>query len=102
MKISFNGLSTKEFEVTQINGINVPEGMEYVLVNEVLKVKLRGLTGLINTIKPEDITATIDFTDKEAGTFTYKPVITINGESYVSVGAVGSYSISATLREAEE
>lgn len=102
VKISFNGLSTKEFEVTQINGINVPEGMEYVLVNEVLKVKLRGLTGLINTIKPEDITATIDFTDKEAGTFTYKPVITINGESYVSVGAVGSYSISATLREAEE
>ena len=102
VKISFNGLSSKEFEVTQINGINVPEGMEYVLVNEVLKVKLRGLTGLINTIKPEDITATIDFTDKEAGTFTYKPVITINGESYVSVGAVGSYSISATLREAEE
>lgn len=102
VKITFNGLTTKEFEVTQIKGINVPEGMEYVLVNEVLKVKLRGLTGLINSIKPEDITATIDFTDKEAGTFTYKPVITIDGESYVSVGAVGSYSISATLRVPEE
>lgn len=102
VKITFNGLSTKEFEVTQIRGINVPEGMEYVLVNEKLKVKLRGLTGLINSIQPEDITATIDFTDKEAGTFTYKPVITISGDGYESVGAVGSYSISATLRTVED
>lgn len=102
VNITFNGLTTKEFEVTQIKGVNVPEGMEYVLVNEVLKVKLRGLTGLINSIDPEDITATIDFTDKEAGTFTYKPVISIEGETYDSVGAVGSYSISATLRIAEE
>lgn len=96
--VTFNGLSTKEFEVTQIKGINVPEGMEYVLVNEVLKVKLRGLTGLINSIEPEDITATIDFSGKEAGTFTYKPVITIDGEEYASIGPVGSYSISATLQ----
>lgn len=102
VKIQFNGLSTKEFEVTNIKGINVPEGLEYVLVNEVLKVKLRGLTSLINTIQPENISITIDFSGKEAGTFTFKPLITIEGEGYSSVGAVGSYSISATLRVPEE
>lgn len=100
--IKFKGLSTREFEVTNIRGINVPEGLEYVLVNEVLKVKLRGPTNLINSIEPENITVTIDFTNQEMGTFTFKPVITIAGDAYESVGAVGTYSISATLREAEE
>ena len=99
--IKFKGLSIKEFDVTNITGINVPEGLEYVLVNEVLKVRLRGFTSVINNIDPEDISITIDFSGKEAGTFTFKPTITVSGEAFSSVGAVGSYSISATLRQPE-
>lgn len=100
--ITFNGLSTRDVEITQISGINVPEGMEYVLVNEKLKVKLRGPSSLIKTVDPENISAVIDFADKEAGTFTYKPVLTIAGEGFEAIGAVGSYSISATLQPIEE
>ena len=31
-------------------------------------------------------------------TFTIKPTITVQGENFVKVGPVGSYSVSATLR----
>lgn len=100
--ITFSGLVTKEFEVTQIHGINVPEGMEYELLSEVLKVKLRGPASLMSKIDADDIIVTVDFTGKEAGSFTIKPVISVRGDEYAAVGAVGSHSVSVTLRAAEE
>lgn len=100
VNIQFKGLSTKEFTVSKIQAIHVPEGMDYDLLNEVLKVKLRGATNLINAIDAEDIVVTVDFTGKELGTFTIKPVITVKGDAYSSIGAVGSYSVSVTLKEA--
>lgn len=96
--ISFEGLSIKEFTITQINAVNVPEGLEYELINEVLKVTLRGPTKLINSITPEDIVATVDFSGKEIGTMTIKATISLADEAYAEVGAVGSHSVSATLR----
>lgn len=100
-EVKFKGLTIREFTVSQIQATNVPEGMEYVLLNEVLKVRLRGATNLINAINPEDIVVSVDFTGKELGTFTIKPTITVKGEAYSSVGAVGSFSLSVTLKEAE-
>lgn len=100
--ITFSGLTVKEFTVEEIQATNVPEGMEYVLMSEVLKVKLRGKTSLINAIKPEDIVVTIDFTGKEAGSFTIKPIITVEGDAYASVGPVGSHIVSVTLKQAED
>lgn len=101
VEISFDGLSMKEFTVDQINAVNVPEGLEYDLINEVLKVTLRGPTDLINKITPEDIVVTVDFTDKEVGSTTVKAVISINGDEYAEVGAVGGHSVSVTIREKE-
>jgi YbbR domain-containing protein len=102
VKIQFKDLTIKEFEVNQIHATNVPEGMEYELMNQVIKVRLRGKTELINAIEPEDILITVDFKGKELGTFTIKPGIRVKGEKFASVGAVGTYSLSVTLKEAEE
>lgn len=99
VQIQFSGLAIKEFEVTQIEAVNVPEGMEYELMNPVLKVRLRGKSSLINSLKPEDIVATIDFAGRELGAFTIKPALRFSSDAYASIGAVGAYSVSVTLVE---
>ena len=101
VKVQFLNLSIMDFEVTDIATINVPEGMEAELMSQVLKVRLRGPAVVMNKLTTENIKVTVDFSGKEAGSFTIKPTILISGESFVNVGAVGSYSVSATLRQAE-
>ena len=102
VKISFIGLSMEEFTASQIEVINVPEGMEYELINKAIKVVLRGETALINSIQPEDILVTVDLSGKEAGTSTVKATVTVKGDAYKEVGAVGSYSVNVTLKLAPE
>ena len=75
--------------------------MEAELMSQVLKIRLRGPAAAMKKITAEDIKVVVDFKDKEAGSFTIKPSIKIPGESFVSVGPVGSYSVSATLRPVE-
>ena len=101
-EIRFVGLSIKEFTTENIKVINVPEGLDYELMSEVVKVTLRGPTGRINQIKPEDIEVTVDLSGKETGASTVKAAITIRGDSEELIGAVGSHSVSVTLEEAEE
>ena len=99
--VFFVGLSTKEFTTEKIEAINVPEGLAYELMSEVVKVTLRGPTALINQINPEDIIATVDLTGKEIGASTVKIKITFKNEKYSTVGAVGSHTVSITLKKAE-
>ena len=101
VEIRFVDLVIKEFEVSQIEVINVPEGLEYDLLNEVVKVRLRGPTALINQLRNEDIVLRVDLSGKEIGSFTVKPTITIKGDAYVDIGAVGTHSISIALKEIE-
>lgn len=101
-EIRFVGLSIKEFTTENIKVINVPEGLDYELMSEVVKVTLRGPAGRINQIKPEDIEVTVDLSGKETGASTVKASITIRGDSEQLIGAVGSHSVSVTLEEAEE
>ena len=99
--IQFLGLTIREFEVSQIEVINVPEGLDYDLLNEVVKVRLRGATGLIKQLKPEDIVLTVDLSGKEIGSFTIKPVVTFKGDQYATLGAVGPHSVSIAVKELE-
>ena len=99
--ISFVGLSIKEFTVDKINAVNIPDGLTCELMNEVMKVTLRGPAALINQIQPEDIEVTVDLTGKEVGTFTAKVTITVKGDKYTTVGAVGAHTVPITLKNAE-
>lgn len=98
--IRFVGLSIKEFTTENIKVVNVPEGLDYELMNEVMKVTLRGPVARINQIKPEDIEVTVDLTGKEAGASTVKAAITVRGDSQELIGAVGTHTVSVTLEEA--
>lgn len=98
VSVTFNGLSTREFVIDEINVLNVPEGMEADLITEKLTVVLRGPTGDIAKLSEENITVTVDFADAVVGTNYYKAVIDC-GEGFQSIGAMGTYSISATVQE---
>ena len=101
VKISFVDLAIKEFEISNIKATNVPDGMEAVLMNQVLKVRMRGPAALMEKLTAEDIQVTVSFKGKEAGSFTVKPSIKIKDKLYEKVGPVGSYSVSVTLRMME-
>ena len=98
--VKFKDLAIKELEINRINPVNIPEGMEAELLNQVLKLRLRGPAAVMEKLTPEHVTVTVDFSGKEPGSFTLKPVIAIQGYEFAKVGAVGTYSVSATLREA--
>ena len=98
--VRFKNLAIKELEINQINMVGIPEGMEAELLNQVLKLRLRGPAVVMERLAPENVIVTVDFSGKELGSFTIKPSITIQGTEFAKVGAVGTYSVSATLREA--
>lgn len=100
--ITFSGLSIKKFTVSQIEMVNIPEGMTYTLLNERLEVTLRGPTDRIAKLTADDIFVTVDLAGKEAGTMTVKATVTIRDEQYKSVGQLGSLSVSVTIRPLED
>lgn len=102
VKVQFLNLAIMDFEVTDITTANVPAGMEAELMSQVLKVRLRGPAAIMKKLTAQDIKVVVDFSGKELGSFTIKPTITVSGEAFANVGAVGSYSVSATLREIVE
>lgn len=101
VNVQFPALKTKEFEVTTINAINVPEGMEAEVVTKVLPVTIRGPKQLVEKMKETDVSVNVDFTNAQLGAATMKAEIVI-ADAYKEVGAMGSYSVMATLKELEE
>lgn len=99
--IDFDNLMSKKFTVNNIQVVNVPEGMTYDLMNEALEVTLRGNNVLIGMLSADDISAVVDLSGKEPGTFTVKASIIITNSNYAAVGELGTHSVSVTLTEAE-
>lgn len=99
--VQFTGLKTKEFTLTQIYAVNVPEGMEAEIINASLAVKVRGPAAQIDALTEEDIRAEVDFANAEAGSATYRVKLSF-GEDFPDVGALKSGSVSATVKEASE
>lgn len=105
VKVSFPNLGMQDLTITNIQVLNVPEGLDCELLTKELKVTVRGTKDVVARVKPSDLTVTIDFatiTDVVAGTKTYTPVITVDQTKCPGVGVIGEYSISATLQDAVE
>lgn len=96
--VKFPDLKTKSFNVTKIVTTNVPEGLEVEMITQALEVKVRGPIALVDSMKESHITATVDFTGAQIGTATIKATISID-EDFKEVGALNTYSVSATLLE---
>ena len=101
VSVKFPNLRVRTMQITAIEAINVPEGMEVEMITQSLQVSLRGPAAMVGAMTERDILVTVDFTDAELGTDTKKATITISSK-YDGVGAVGTYSVSVTVKEAEE
>lgn len=102
VSLRFIALTTKVFHVSDIQVVNVPEGLEVDGLTQALDVQLRGPKELMNALTEKDFTVTVDFAGEAAGEVKKNVVITLD-EKFSQVGAIGSYHVSATLRaETEE
>ncbi len=99
--IRFTGLKTREYVVEDIQAINVPEGLQVEMISSSLTVKVRGVAEQIEKLTADQITATVDFSNAEAGTATYRAVVSF-GDAFPNVGALKTVTVSATVQEAED
>ena len=98
--VSFHGLATKELTITNIQSVNVPEGLTVELITEKLVVTLRGPTTLISRVTPEDVAVVVDFTGAEVGTSTFKATVSIS-DAYKELGTLKAEPVSAKIDPAE-
>ena len=96
--VDFEGLVTKSLTVSAIEGINIPKGMKVDIKTKNLQVTLRGSADQLNKLTAEDVTIRVDFTNAEVGAATYQASIYV-GDRIIGVGALGSYSVSASVTE---
>ena len=102
MEVDFTGLRTREFVVENIRVIGVPAGLEYELVTKQLTVTVRGPSGKISQMTDQDLIVTADISGKTPGTLIVNATVDTKDPAYDAVGALGTISVSITLREPVE
>ena len=100
VNIRFSGLLSKEFEVHTIEAVNIPEGMVAEIIDQKMTVLLRGTAMDLSKIQAEDLVVRADFTDAVPGTSTFKATVHFS-EEFSSIGALGSYSVTANVLQQE-
>lgn len=96
VEIKLTGLASKEFTVQNIVTANIPEGMKVDLITEKLNVAVRGPAAQIAKLTAEDIVITVDFTNAEVGTSTFRGTVSFP-EEFEDVGALRVDSVSAAV-----
>lgn len=96
--IQFPNLAMKKIDATNFVAINVPAGLEVEFITQLLEINLRGPVAMIQELKDTDVTVRVDFSNETIGTVKLNATIVVSSP-YGEVGAVGSYSVSAILRE---
>lgn len=99
--VQFRGLTTMDFVIETIQSANIPEGMTVDFITEKLTVTVRGPVDVMSQLKAEDITATVDFSNAEAGTATFRPQFTFP-EAFSSAGILKTESVTASVTLAED
>lgn len=99
--VKFSDLKSKTLNITQIQAVNVPAGMEVDMITQALEITVRGPSLLIDSITEKDVTVTVDFADAQPGTATMRATVTF-ASNYADAGTVGSYVVSATLKNQED
>jgi hypothetical protein len=97
VKLSFNGLTTKEIVITEFKVTGVPEGYEGKVITEKLTIKVRGRSELVNRLNAQDISALVDFTGEEPGDATIRVNIGFSVK-FKSLGVLGKPTVTTSLQ----
>lgn len=89
-------LTTKTVTVKKFRATNVPAGLNVDIITKALEIQLRGPKNQVEKVKEADIDVTVDFTDAQVGPAKIKAQISCGD---LNVGAIGSYTVSATVRD---
>ena len=101
VKLSFQGLTTKEIVITDFKVTGVPEGYEGKVITEKLTIKVRGRSELVNRLNAQDISALVDFTGEEPGDATIRVNISFSVK-FKSLGVLGKPTVTTSLQLMEE
>lgn len=96
--VTFQGLSVKEFTLSDIRTVNVPAGLSADVITSELCVKLRGPVGQMFMLDPDSVFLEVDLSNAEIGTETYKARVVLPEESH-GIGALNSYNVSVRVHE---
>ena len=99
VSIKFPELKIAELTVTKFEAINVPAGMKAEILAQALAVQIRGPKARIEQISEDDVKIVVDFKDSKAGNFNADAQVVITNPAYASAGALGTYSVTASLTE---
>ena len=99
MDIAFDDLTTKSFNVTQIEVTGLPEGLEFNVDTLQLSFTVRGPKALIDSISLEDIKVTVDLSNAKIGTDRFDALFEM-AEGFEAVGVIGTHKVTVTLTEA--
>lgn len=98
VEIKLPKLKTKTLRVTNIQAVNVPDGLEETIVTKTLQVTVRGSEKSIKAIKETDLTVVVNLAEAQEGSVTMKADVVI-ADSFADVGATGTYQVSVNLRK---
>ena len=93
--IIFPELVTRTFQVTNLRTKNVPEGMSAELLTQALTVTIRGAAAQVRALNADDLSVVVDMSEAELGTDSYKAIVDTG--RFISIGAVGSYSVDVRV-----
>ena len=99
VSIKFPDLNIAELTVTKFEAINVPAGMKAEILAQALAVRIRGPKARIEELTADDVKIVVDFKDSKAGNFNAHAQVVITNPAYASAGALGTYSVTASLTE---
>ena len=97
VSVKFPTLGVRTLQISNIRAINT-NGKNLELITQALPVMVRGPKALIAKLKVSDVIVLADFESASLGTTTVPARITFTGE-FAQLGAVGDYTVSATLSE---
>lgn len=94
--LSFKGLIYKTLILSEIQPVNVPEGLEVDFASQSLEVRIRGTNALLQQLTEDDVWATVDFTGQEVGSYSVKVTIHL-AEEFAALGVAEQYTVYVTV-----
>jgi len=99
MTIEFKDLVIDQITTEQIEYENAPEGKEISILTSRAQVTLRGTSGDIWSLTPEDVTLVADLQgiSSASGSYTVPAEVRLNSDG--DIGIIGEYQVKVTITE---
>ena len=104
VSLSFAGLETAYFNVSNLSCINAPEGYTPTIMEQTSVITVRAPAEILSQVSANNIRVVADLTDVSAaeGTTTVRAPATVYVDGYEAAGAVGDYTLFVRLEETVE